>query len=178
MQTTKNIRAATIRDAAQIAEIYSYYVNNTVITFELTAPDVKEIEERISNCLASSFEWIVYENNNAILGYAYYGTFKERKAYDYTCETTIYLRRDCIHSGVGTALYGHLMDSLKKSRMAVAVGCIALPNEPSVRLHEKLGFKQCGIFKNVGRKFNSWVDIGYWALDLKQLPEYRPESWY
>lgn len=133
------------------------------------------MELRITNCKDSSFEWVVYEKDNLVIGYAYYNTFKERKAYDYTCETTIYLHRDYVHSGIGTALYGHLLENLKNSSMAVAIGCIALPNEASVGLHEKLGFKQCGIFKNVGRKFNSWIDIGYWSIDLKEMPAYKPE---
>jgi phosphinothricin acetyltransferase len=176
MPFSKDIRRATVADAPGIAEIYSYYVNNTVITFELVPPDLAETEKRIAECLNSSYEWIVHENGGKILGFAYYSAFKERKAYDYTCETTVYVHHDFLGKGIGSALYSRLIEELKKSKMAVALACIAIPNDESVGLHEKLGFKSCGIIKNAGRKFNRWVDIGYWRLELKNLPEYEPEK--
>lgn len=175
MAPTKSIRTATIEDAPVILDIYAYYVENTTISFEITAPDIKEMERRIGETLRS-FDWIVGEMDGKVVGYAYYSKFRERKAYDFTCETTVYVQNDMTGKGIGSVLYSQLISRLKKSPLTVAIGGIALPNEASVRLHEKLGFKNAGILKNVGRKFNSWIDVGYWELELRNCSEYIPDQ--
>jgi phosphinothricin acetyltransferase len=177
MTTRHNpIRPATTKDAVGIAGLYSYYVEKTTISFELIPPDPQEMQKRISECINSSFEWLVWEDRGSILGFAYYSRFKERRAYDYACETTIYVRHGFLGKGIGNGLYRQLLTGLKKSKHAIALACITVPNEASIGLHEKLGFKNCGIIKNAGRKFGTWLDIGYWVLELKNLPEYEPEK--
>jgi phosphinothricin acetyltransferase len=134
------------------------------------------MQRRIGECINSSFEWLVWEDHGALLGFAYYSRFKERRAYDYACETAIYVRHGFLGKGIGLALYRQLIARLKKSKQAIAVACITVPNEASIGLHEELGFQNCGIIRNAGRKFGTWLDIGYWVLELKNLPEYEPEE--
>lgn len=169
------IRTAEIEDVPMILDIYSYYVENTTITFEIKPPDIEEMKRRLIETV-KTFDWIIYELNETIAGYAYYTKFRERKAYDYSCETTVYVHKDLTGKGIGSALYGQLINRLEKTSKAVAIGGISLPNDASVRLHEKLGFKNIGILKNVGRKFNKWIDVGYWELELKNNNEYNPEA--
>jgi L-amino acid N-acyltransferase YncA len=173
LKSNEVIRSATIEDAAAILNIYSHYVENTAITFEIDTPDLAEIEKRIAGII-KTFTWIVYELNDEVLGYAYFTRFKERKAYDFSCETTVYVKNGHHGKGIGSLLYKNLIDKLHQTKMAVAIGGIALPNDASVKLHEKIGFKNVGILKNVGRKFNRWIDVGYWELELKNLLEYKP----
>jgi L-amino acid N-acyltransferase YncA len=168
------IRSARIEDAPSILSIYSHYVEKTAVTFELIPPELTEIEKRISECL-KCHAWIVCELENKIVGYTYYSKFKERKAYDYSCETTVYVHPHFVHKGIGSLLYKKLILQMGKSKMAIAIGAIALPNDASVKLHEKFGFKNIGVLKNVGRKFQKWIDVGYWELELKKMPEYNPE---
>ncbi|NLD92635.1 MAG: N-acetyltransferase [Fibrobacter sp.] len=119
MATIELIRTAEIEDIAMILDIYSYYVNNTTITFEIIPPAVEEMNRRVMETVKNS-DWIVYEYNKAIVGYAYYSKFRERKAYDYSCETTIYVHKDFTGKGIGSALYGQLISNLKKTSKAVA----------------------------------------------------------
>jgi L-amino acid N-acyltransferase YncA len=174
MPSKRIIRKATIQDAPKILDIYSHYVQNTIITFEIVVPTLLEMEQRIIECLAS-FDWLVCEMDDTVVGYAYYSTFRERKAYGFSCETTVYVHKDFTGKGIGGGLYRKLLDNLNRTRMAVAIGAIALPNAASVRLHEKMGYKNVGILKNVGRKFNTWIDVGYWELELKNPADYAPE---
>jgi L-amino acid N-acyltransferase YncA len=169
------VRTAGIGDAAAILDIYSHYVENTTITFEIVPPALKEMEKRIGDGIKLS-NWLVYELDKKVVGYAYYSKFRERKAYDFSCETTVYVHKNYVGKGIGSGLYKKLIENLRQTQMAVAIGAIALPNQASVKLHEKMGFKNAGILKNVGRKFNTWIDVGYWALELKNLTEYRPEK--
>ena len=175
MAKNELIRTVEIEDVPVILDIYSYYVENTAITFEITPPDREEMKRRVIETV-KNFDWIVYELNETIAGYAYYTKFRERKAYDYACETTVYVHKGFVGKGIGSALYRQLIDRLKKTSKAVAIGGISLPNEASVRLHEKSGFKSVGILRNVGRKFNRWIDVGYWELELKNNDEYNPEA--
>lgn len=169
------IRTARIEDVPMILEIYSYYVVNTIITFEIVPPDMEEMKRRIVENV-KKFDWIVYEANKKVIGYAYYTKFRDRKAYDYSCETTVYVDKEFLGKGIGSALYKHLIGRLKNTSKAIAIAGISLPNKASVGLHEKMGFKNAGILKNVGRKFNKWIDLGYWELELKNCAEYNPDN--
>ncbi len=100
-------------------------------------------------------------------GYAYASEWKSRCAYRYSVETTVYLHPDARGKGIGTLLYQELIRKLSKLELHAAIGGIALPNDASVALHEKIGFKKAAHFKQVGYKFNKWVDVGYWELILK-----------
>lgn len=159
------IRNAAIEDARRICEIYNYYVENTTITFEEEPVLPGEMKKRISE-ITGSLPWIVHEEQGRILGYACADRWKGRSAYRFSVEATVYLEKGSRGRGIGAELYGRLIEELKARKMHVVVGGIALPNERSQRLHERLGFKKVAHFPEAGLKFNKWIDVGYWELIL------------
>lgn len=158
------IRSCRAADAAAICAIYNPYVRDSVITFEETPVSVAEMARRIDEVTAG-LPWLVAEEG-AIVGYAYATPWKARSAYRFSVETTVYVAPDHQRSGTGTALYRELLDKLHRVGVHSAVGGIALPNPVSVALHEKLGFKKIAQFVEIGRKFDRWIDVGYWQLIL------------
>jgi phosphinothricin acetyltransferase len=108
----------------------------------------------------------VLEQGGRVLGFAYAGTFRSRSAYRYSVETTIYLDREAQGKGLGTRLYEALIDRLRATPAHLLIAIIALPNDRSVGLHEKLGFEKAGHLQQVGRKFDRWIDVGHWQLLL------------
>ncbi len=159
------IRNVTKEDLSAICRIYNYYIRHTIVTFEEQEIDVKEMERRV-NQVTTKFPWIVYEENGSVIGYAYASSWKERSAYRFAVEGTVYLDNNHTGRGVGIKLYEHLLHALKENNIHYIVGGISLPNEASVGLHEKLGFKKCAHFSEVGRKFDQWIDVGYWEKIL------------
>jgi len=162
------IRSVTKSDASSIAEIYNYYVLNTVVTFEEAEVSVLEMASRIQNQALTSLPWLVLELEQQVIGYAYATPWKERKSYQYSVEITVYLKADMHAKGWGTRLYKQLIIELTNSskRIHVVLAGISLPNPASIALHEKLGMKQVAEFKEIGFKLNSWVDTGYWQMTL------------
>lgn len=160
------IRSATSADAAAISEIYNHYVVNTIITFEEEKVSQNEMAQSITELLAAGRPWLVWEENGRVRGYAYANGWKSRCAYRFALETTVYVDKDAIGRGLGTKLYTALIDALRSTGIHSLIGGIALPNEGSVALHEKLGFVKIGQFKEVGWKFDQWIDVGYWELIL------------
>jgi L-amino acid N-acyltransferase YncA len=159
------IRAGATSDAAAIAKIYNHYVSETVITFEETLVSVDEMAQRIED-IGARFPWLVWEDGGDVVGYAYASTWKTRSAYRFSVESTIYLATRQQRGGIGTKLYGALLAELKARGFHTAVGVIALPNPASIALHEKLGFLKIAHVAEVGRKFDRWVDVGYWQVML------------
>jgi L-amino acid N-acyltransferase YncA len=157
------IRPCTAADAAGICSIYNHYVLETIVTFEEVPVQVEDMARRIVD-VTSRFPWLVCEQDGLICGYAYAGTWKERSAYRYSVESTVYLAPHVTGRGIGTALYSALLEALRGTDVHCAVGGISLPNAASVALHEKLGFTNIGHFREVGRKFDRWVDVGYWEI--------------
>jgi L-amino acid N-acyltransferase YncA len=164
MRDAPGIRSATAADAAAIADIYNWYIANTVITFEVDPVSEAEMARRIDGVLAAH-EWLVLEGEDGLLGYAYAGRFRERAAYGQATESTIYLRHGLEGKGFGGSLYAELIRRTFARGYRHLVGAIALPNEPSVRLHERLGFVKAGHLFRIGRKFDRWVDVGNWQLE-------------
>ena len=160
------IRSALTGDAADIARIYNHYVRDSVATFETEPLVAKEMAERIDKTSSARLPWLVAETTEQILGYAYASTWKERPAYRFSVETTIYLGARCTRRGTGFELYSALIDAIRERSIHTAIGGIALPNEASIRLHEKLGFKKTAHLEQVGYKLDRWVDVGYWQLVL------------
>lgn len=163
------IRDASAADAAAIADVYNWYVANTVITFEVDPVPPAEMARRIE-AVRAAHEWLVLERGAELLGYAYAGRFRERAAYGFTTESTIYLRHGLEGRGLGTTLYGELVRRVFARGYRSLIGGIALPNEPSVRLHEKLSFVKAGHLRRVGRKFERWIDVGHWQLENPAAP--------
>ena len=159
------IRAARTNDATAIAEIYNHYVRHTVVTFEEVPVAVKEMAQRILD-VSERLPWLVWEDAGAVVGWAYATAWKPRSAYRFSVETTVYVAASHQRRGVGDALYRNLIEDLRARKLHSAVGGIALPNEGSVALHEKLGFKKVAHFAEVGRKLDRWIDVGYWQLIL------------
>jgi phosphinothricin acetyltransferase len=157
------IRIANVGDAAQLCEIYNHYVLNTNVTFEEQAVTVEEMASRVQETL-SSLPWLVVEDDSQVLGFSYASKWKGRCAYRYSAEATVYLRPDATGKGLGTQLYLELLKELKDRSLHTVMGGIALPNDASVALHEKLGFSKVAQFRQVGHKFGNWIDVGYWQL--------------
>jgi phosphinothricin acetyltransferase len=164
MSDAPAIRSATTADAAAIARIYNWYIANTTITFEVDPMSADEMARRITAVLAAH-EWIVLERAGELLGYAYAARFRDRAAYSLATESTIYLRHDLPGKGFGGPLYAELIRRTFERGYRHLVGAIALPNEPSVRLHERLGFVPAGRLVRIGRKFDRWIDVGNWQLE-------------
>ena len=158
------------RDARQVAAIYYPYVINTPITFESEPPDGNEMSSRMESVL-TSYPWIVCVHDDEVMGYAYGSQFRTREAYDWSVETTVYVREAAHGLGIGSALYTSLLECLRLQGYVSAVGVIALPNHKSVVLHEKLGFKRDGILPSAGYKNGTWYDVGMWWKQLDKPPE-------
>lgn len=154
------IRAATFSDASAITAIYNYYILNTTITFELYPITRGETIKRMEKHKEVG-PYLVYEEDGEVIGYAYVSRFRERQAYENTVEASIYLKNGCGGKGLGTQLYSELLSQVSL-QCHVIIGGIALPNEASVRLHEKCGFKKVAHFSEVGKKFGKWIDVGFW----------------
>lgn len=160
------LRAATIADAAAIAGIYNHHVLNTIVTFEEDTVTVTDMTQRIAETIAAKLPWLVWEENGVVLGYAHASKWKSRCAYRYAVESTVYLDMTATGRGLGTQLYTALLAELRPKKIHGIIGGIALPNAASVALHEKLGFVKVAHFKEVGWKFEKWIDVGYWELLL------------
>ncbi len=154
------IREAILSDAQAIADIYNYYILNTVITFEVDPVTPQEIMSRMEKYKEIG-PYLVHEENGEVIGYAYVARFRERLAYQHSVESSIYLKHGCGGKGLGTRLYSALLSQVSLQRHAI-LGGIALPNEASVKLHEKCGFRKVAHFLGVGRKFGKWIDVGFW----------------
>lgn len=162
------IRPALLADAEAIARIYNYYILHTVITFEEQVVALQAIVERLQEVRSAGLPWLVAESCGAVVGFAYASRWKERSAYRYAVESTVYLDPAALRVGFGSGLYAALLDSLRRQNVHVVIGGVALPNEASIRLHEKFGFRKIAHFREVGFKFDRWVDVGYWQLVLSQ----------
>ncbi|HET6805758.1 MAG TPA: GNAT family N-acetyltransferase [Frateuria sp.] len=165
------IRIACPADAAAIHAIYAPSVTHGVATFETTLPGVTAMGERIVARLAQ-YPWLVWEEGE-VLAYAYASRFRERAAYDWIAETSIYVREDARRKGIAPRLYGVLLEAMRLQGMNQAVGVITLPGEPSVRLHEAMGFTPAGVWRQSGYKLDRWWDVGVWQKTL-QAPAERP----
>jgi len=160
------IRAVNENDAESISIIYNYYVDNTTITFEEEQISIDEMKERIID-LSSQYPWLVYEHEGEIVAYAYAGLWKSRCAYRYTLEVTIYGAYNMPQRlGIGSKLYRKLIEELETRLVHNLIAVIALPNKASIGLHEKMGFEKVAHFKEVGYKFDKWIDVGFWQKTL------------
>ncbi|MFP5227860.1 MAG: arsinothricin resistance N-acetyltransferase ArsN1 family B [Acidobacteriota bacterium] len=168
MQQADNplVRVVRTQDAGTLAEIYNYYITQTVVTFEEDPVTASEIAHRIQQVHTASLPWLVAEISGRPVGYAYATKWRVRPAYRFSTEVTVYVAPHHDRRGIGSALYAELLATLRDSRVHAAMGGIALPNEASIALHEKFGFAKVAHFNQVGFKFNRWIDVGYWELLL------------
>lgn len=159
------IRIAKTEDAAELRNIYAPYVENTAITFEYQVPTEAEFASRIENTL-KHYPYLVAEQDGEILGYAYASPFKERAAYDWAVETSIYVKMDAKRKGIGKSLYRKLEEILSQQNILNVNACIAAPEindeyltDDSIHFHEKMGYRMVGRFHKVGYKFHCWYDM-------------------
>lgn len=164
------IRLADINDSSDFVKIYGPYVKNTSITFEYEVPSEEEFKNRIQK-ISSKYPWIVCEIDGKVAGYAYASQFRERIAYTWTVELSIYISQDYQRNRIGTALYRTLIELLRLQGYYTAYAVITHPNEKSEKFHEKLGFKSVGIFHNAGYKLNKWSGIKCYELTIAEYPE-------
>ena len=160
------IRLAGPNDAAAIAAIYRPYVEESQISFEEEAPDTAEMARRIRGGTPGLYPWFVAEEDGRLLGYAASSPFRTRPAYRWIVEIGIYLDPTAQGRGIGRTLLSALLETLERQGFAAAIGAIALPNEVSVALHEKLGFFRTGTYSQVGFKMGEWIDVGLWQKEL------------
>ena len=164
--TNAIIRPVAAEDAEAIARIYNYYIENTVITFEEERVTAQDMAARITEAEGLSLPWLVALVDGTLAGYAYARKWRPRSAYRYSVETTIYLEHGHQGRGIGRSLYAALLPLVRQRGMHVAIGGVALPNDASIALHEKLGFERVATFRQVGFKHDRWVDVAYWQLVL------------
>ncbi|HLM03408.1 MAG TPA: GNAT family N-acetyltransferase [Pyrinomonadaceae bacterium] len=168
-----NVRfAKPAADAAQIVEIYNYYIETSHATFETETLDSGEMEKRI-RAIGENYPYLVAEEETGgeILGYAYATKYKERAAYRHSTEVSVYVKNDLKQRGIGSLLYQKLFAALaRKPGIHAVIAGISLPNEASVRLHEKFGFEKVAHFREVGFKFGRWIDVGYWEMIKNDYP--------
>jgi L-amino acid N-acyltransferase YncA len=166
---TLSIRVATADDADAVAAIYAPIVASTAISFELQPPTVADMRARIAATI-ERFPWLVcVDDAGRVSGYAYAGRHRERPAYRWAVDTTVYVRDDARRRGVGRALYEDLVVRLVDLGYFQAFAGITLPNAASVGLHEALGFEPIGVYRNVGFKMGAWHDVGWWQRSLRPL---------
>ncbi|MDM7926086.1 MAG: N-acetyltransferase family protein [bacterium] len=162
------IRNVSPADAARIADIYSHYISDTIVTFEIDPVSPEEIGRRIREIMKDYPYLAAEDESGTVIGYAYASRFREREAYRHTAEVTIYLDKDRTGAGIGSPLFAELLNRLRKTDTVALIGAVALPNEPSVRLHEKFGFRKVAHLEKVGFKLGKWIDVGYWELLIRK----------
>lgn len=167
------LRVANISDAKALSEIYKYYVENTTISFEYTAPDAYEFSKRITDKL-EKYPFIVAEENGSVVGYAYASAFRERAAYGWDAELSVYIDNAKCHKGIGTKLYNALIAILKLQNFVSLYAGITIPNSASVALHKKFGFNVVGTYHSVGYKNNCWLDVAWYEKTLGDLCPPKP----
>jgi len=159
------IRLARIADAAEINAIYAPHITEGVASFETTPPTDAEMAERIRRTLGER-PWLVYEDGGTVWGYAYAARHRERLAYQWSVEVSVYVHRQKHRTGVGRALYQLLLPELARLGYYNAYAGITLPNAASVALHESFGFAPVGVYRHAGFKLGRWWDVGWWQKSL------------
>ncbi len=162
------LRIATKEDGAALAAIYSYYVENTAITFEYVAPSAEKFGERIAHKL-EKYPYIVAEENGRALGYAYADMYRERAAFAWSCELSVYVDKNETGKGIGKRLYAALIELLRIQGFVSVVASITYPNESSVALHEKMGFSHLGTMHDIGFKFGRWLDLMWFEKRISDV---------
>ncbi len=155
------IRVATPADAGRCAEIYTPFVTDSWVSFELDPPDVAEMEQRIA-AFGTSHGWLVAEVGGKIAGYVYGSPHRPRDAYATSADVAVYVDPAFARMGLGKALYAALFPTLKERGIHAAFAGIALPNDASIGLHKAVGFTSVGIYREVGWKMGGWRDVSKW----------------
>jgi L-amino acid N-acyltransferase YncA len=160
------IRDANAGDADAITTIYNHFIVNTTISFEEETVSAAIMAGRIADVQAAGLPWLVAVIDGHVLAYAYATKWRARAAYRFSVESSVYADSGHARLGLGKALYGALLQRLRDAGVHLVIGGIALPNDASVALHERMGYVKAAHFNEVGLKFGRWIDVGYWQLTL------------
>jgi phosphinothricin acetyltransferase len=161
------------RDGAACAALYAPNVDGSPVSFEEVAPSAGEMSERIAR-FGATHPWLVLEEDGEVVGYAYSSPHRSRRAYRWAVDVAIYVAAERRGRGRGRALYEELIERLRDQCFHVACAGIALPNDASVALHERLGFVPVGVYRRIGWKAGAWRDVGWWQLELAPAGERPP----
>ena len=164
------VRAAGASDGEACARIYAPYVRETAITFELEPPSAAEMAQRIA-AASRSHAWVVVEDGGHVAGYAYGTQYKERAAYRWACEVSVYVEPGRRRTGAGRALYEALFARLRSRGYLTAIAGMTLPNEASEALHSAMGFHPVGTYERIGYKLGAWHDVAWMQMTLAGADE-------
>lgn len=167
MENEITIRFAKISDAEKLLEIYRPYIEKTNITFEYTVPEIKEWRKRIEEVMLQ-FPWLVAESDGQIAGYAYAAKHRDRIAYSWCCESSVYLSEEFQGKGIAKILYDELFKILKQQGYVNVYAILTCPNPKSEKFHESFGFYDVGKFHKAGFKFDKWHDTRWMQLHLNE----------
>jgi len=160
------VREVGQNDAQAIAAIYNHYIQTSIATFEEDAISGQDVWYRIQGVRSASLPWLVAEEAGRVIGYAYAALWKSRSAYRFSAEASMYMAPGHVGRGAGSTLYAQLIATVRERGIHVLISGISLPNEASVAINEKFGFRKVAHFAEVGFKFGKWIDVGYWQLAL------------
>lgn len=156
------IRPAREADAPSLVRIYNHFIRETVVTFEEEEIAAAEMWSRVAEVQEAALPWLVAEEDGEVVGYAYATTWKARSAYRFSVESSVYLDPTAGGRGLGSRLYAALLPLLEVRGVHAVIGGVALPNDASIALHEKFGFRKVAHFEQTGFKFDRWIDVAYW----------------
>ena len=176
MKMSLSIRPVKISDATACLNLYSKYVINSAVSFEIAPPSIDEFEHRIED-ISKRFPYFIAEENGVFAGYAYASAYRDRLAYQWNVEVSIYVEDYKKKSGVASKLYTELFAELERIQICKAFAVIALPNDASIGFHHKMGFEKFATYKNVGFKLNQWHNV-LWMEKTIQSPETPREPLY
>lgn len=172
------VRDAQITDAEMIADIYAHHVLNGTASFDTVPRTVDQTEQKIADILAQRWPFLVAERDGAVLGYAYATAFRDRPAYGFTCENSIYVGAQYVGQGIGVQLMHALLDEARACGFRQMIAVIGGGEPASVALHTKMGFTYAGRMRSVGRKFGRWLDSVYMQAELgegdRSAPAHEP----
>jgi len=159
------IRCATEADAKGILAIYAPYITDSAVSFEEEIPSEAEMAGRIRS-ITETYPYLVCEDGGEVAGYAYASKHRQREAYRWAAEVSVYVHPEFRGQGVASLLYSKLFSILKYQGFTCLLAGITIPNLPSIFFHEKMGFEKIGEFKNIGFKLGNWHHVGWWELNL------------
>jgi phosphinothricin acetyltransferase len=163
------------RDAAACAAIYARYITAGVASLEERAPEPHEMADRI-RIISRDYPWLVAEIDDGVVGYAYASRHRDRAAYRWSADVTVYIGSSHHRRGVGRALYGALFELLTRQGVYEVCAGVTLPNEASVGLHEAMGLTPVGVYRDVAFKFGRWRSVGWWQMSLRPRADGEPPA--
>ena len=162
------INFATVEDAAAIAKLYAPFVENTAVSFETIPPSADEMAQRIEGLAKAQLPWLVMKDGGRLLGYAYAAKHRDREAYQWSVESSAYVDESARRSSVGRNLYNALFDILMRQGYQNVYAGTTLPNDASIAFHKSFGFREIGVYREVGYKLGKWHDVAWWYLRIGQ----------